>query len=114
MEWGGAMDTFSIRDLRERTGDLVRAADSGQLSVVTSHGRPVFVAVPFSDALMKSGADVALAARLFQDKVLGLGRAAKLAGQPKLVFIETLGRMGIPVVDYPPSEIAQELEILGA
>ena len=41
------MDTFSIRDLRERTGDLVRDAEAGKLSLVTKHGQPVFLAVPF-------------------------------------------------------------------
>lgn len=32
------MDTFTIRDLRERTGDLVRHAEAGKLSLVTKHG----------------------------------------------------------------------------
>jgi prevent-host-death family protein len=44
------METFTVRDLRERTGDLIRGAEAGQLAVVTKHGRPVFVAVPFDDA----------------------------------------------------------------
>ena len=38
------METFSIRDLRERTGELARTAEAGQLSIVTKHGRPVFIA----------------------------------------------------------------------
>lgn len=32
------METFTIRDLRERTGELVRGAEAGQLSLVTKHG----------------------------------------------------------------------------
>lgn len=39
------VNTFTIRDLRERTGDLVRDAKAGGLSVVTKHGRPVFIAL---------------------------------------------------------------------
>ena len=49
------MDTFTVRDLRERTGELIRDAESGQLSVITKHGRPVFVALPFDETLIKSG-----------------------------------------------------------
>jgi antitoxin (DNA-binding transcriptional repressor) of toxin-antitoxin stability system len=32
------METFTVRDLRERTGDLARNAESGQLSAVARHG----------------------------------------------------------------------------
>jgi len=49
------MDVFTIRDLRERTGDLVRDAEEGRLSIITKHGQPIFVAVPFDEALLKEG-----------------------------------------------------------
>lgn len=35
------MDTFTVRDFRERTGELIHDAESGNLSVITKHGRPV-------------------------------------------------------------------------
>jgi prevent-host-death family protein len=38
------MDAFAVRDLREHTGAVIRNADSGQLSVVSKHGKPLFVA----------------------------------------------------------------------
>jgi prevent-host-death family protein len=44
------MDAFTVRDLRERTGELIRDTKAGKLSVVTKHGRPVFVAVPLDDS----------------------------------------------------------------
>lgn len=43
------METFTVRDLRERSGELIRGAENGKLSVVTKHGTPVFIAVPFDD-----------------------------------------------------------------
>ena len=45
------MDTFTVRDLRERTGDLIRDAEQGKLSIITKHGQPVFVAVPFDETV---------------------------------------------------------------
>lgn len=48
------MHTFTIRELRDHTDDLVRQAESGKLSVVTKHGLPVFVAVPFDEALLRA------------------------------------------------------------
>ncbi|MGD2062977.1 MAG: type II toxin-antitoxin system prevent-host-death family antitoxin [Nitrospirota bacterium] len=103
------MDSFSIRDLRERTGELVRDAEAGRLSVVTKRGRPVFVAVPFDEALLEQGVNVALAAKLYADGVVTLSRAARVAGVSTEAFIEKLGLLGVPVVDYPPDELDEEL-----
>jgi prevent-host-death family protein len=106
------MDVFSIRDLRERTGELVRNAEGGHLSVVAKHGHPLFVAVPLDEHLLENGIGVALAGRLFADGVLSLGKAAKLSGLAYEGFVERLGVMGIAAVDYPAEEIEQELDAL--
>ena len=106
------LDTFSVRDLRERTGELVRNAEAGRLSIVAKHGHPLFVAVPLDEHLLESGVAVALACRLFAEKVLGLGKAARLANLPIEALIERLGAMGIAVADYPPEEIEGELDHL--
>lgn len=107
------MDTFTIRDLRERTGELVHDAETGQLSVVTKHGRPVFVAVPFNENVIKSGVDVALAVKLFQEGVLSSAKAAKFAGYKVVDFDAYLAKLGIPVVDYTPDDLESELKALG-
>ena len=104
------MGAFTIRDLRERTGELIRDAEEGKLSIVTKHGQPAFVAVPFDETLLKEGVGVALAVRLFDDEVVSLGKAAKLAGMPQSEFIDHLGALKIPVVRYGKEELQQELE----
>ena len=38
------IDAFADRDFREYTCELVRNAKGGQLSVVSKHGRPLFLA----------------------------------------------------------------------
>lgn len=98
--------------LRERTGDLAREAESGRLSLVAKHGRPLFVAVPLDEHLISQGVAVAIAARLFGEDVVSLGKAARLAGLPLESFIERLGAMGIPAVAYPADELAGELDAL--
>jgi prevent-host-death family protein len=103
------METFSIRDLRERTGELVREAEAGHLSLVAKHGRPLFVTVPMDEHLLKEGVAVALAVRLFAEHATSLGKAAKLAQLSVEDFIARLGAMGIPAVDYPPEELDDEL-----
>lgn len=110
---GEAMETFSVRDLRERTGDLVRNAENGRLAIVAKHGHPLFVAVPLDEALLRSGVHVALAIKLFQEGALSLGRAAKLAELDYESFVERLGDLGIPAVDYAPEELDTELAAIG-
>jgi len=107
------MDTFTVRDLRERTGELIRDAESGELAVVTKHGKPVFVAVPFSEEVVTSGVPFVLAARFFQDDLLSLGKAARFAGCSIPEFIDYLGKVGIPSAHYPVEELDQELEAIG-
>lgn len=106
------MESFTIRDLRERTGELVRNAEAGHLSVVAKHGHPLFVAVPLDEHLLESGVAAALAVHLFSEGVVSLGKAARLAGLSTETFIERLGAMGIPAVGYPAEEIGDELDVL--
>ena len=104
------MEMFTIRDLRNRTGELIREAEAGHLSLVTKHGQPVFVAVPFDETLLREGVRVALAVKLFDGEVVSIGKAAKLAGMPQSEFIDHLGALKIPVVRYGKDELQQELE----
>lgn len=106
------MDTFTIRDLRERTGELVHDAETGELSVVTKHGRPVFVAVPFDESVIKSGINVAMAVKLFQEGVLSAAKAARFAALSIVEFDAYLAKLGIPVVNYEPGDLESELNAL--
>ncbi len=103
------MDTFTVRDLRERTGELIRDAESGELSVITKHGRPVFVAVPFDETLIKSGLLLSLAIKLYKGEVVSLSKAAKLASCSIEAFIKELAKQNIPVIQYSVDELENEL-----
>lgn len=107
------MQTFTIRDLRDRTGELVRDAEAGKLSLITKHGQPVFVAVPFDENLLKYGVNVALAVKLFDEETVSLGKAARLANMSHSEFIDLLGSMEIPVARYTPGELEKELASFG-
>ena len=106
------MKTFSIRDLREKTGDLVRVAESGEISLVTKYGQPIFLVIPFDESLLKLGIKTALAVRLFEDKTLSLGGAAKIAGTSYEEFMQLLGDMAIPVIRFSAEELDEEFEVL--
>jgi predicted HTH domain antitoxin len=102
------MQTFTIRELRERSGELSREAEEGRLALVTRHGQPLFVSVPFTDDLLEAGVHTALAVKLFKSGELTPARAAKLAQMSLPQFLAHLSAQGIPVVDYDPAELEQE------
>jgi predicted HTH domain antitoxin len=108
------MHSFTIRELRERSGELSREAEEGRLSVVTRHGQPLFVSVPFTDDLLQMGVHTALAVSLFKSGDITSARAAKLARMSLPQFLEYLSVQGIPVVDYSPTELVQELAAFDA
>jgi len=107
------LDVFSVRDLRLRSGELLRDAEEGRLAVITKHGRPAILALPFDERLLKHGVARALALHLFEAGRVTLVRAAKLAEMSVEEFVELLGAAGVDAVSYPPEELETEVEAAG-
>jgi prevent-host-death family protein len=106
-----ALDIFTVRDLRQRSGELLREAEEGRLTLITKHGRPAILALPFDERLLAHGVNRALALHLFEAGQVSLAQAAKIASISIEEFIELLGQAGIPAVDYDPAELAEEVEV---
>ena len=45
---------------------------------------------------------------------MSLGTAARMAGYTKRTYMELLGRRGVPVFNYDPDELDQDLETIRA
>lgn len=103
------METMGIRKIRENPGELTRLAEEGELTLITNHSNPVSVNVPFTQDLLEQGIHVKMAAKLFEDGVLTLVSAAKVAQLPVESFLEKLALLGIVAVDYDAAEIEEEL-----
>lgn len=107
------MKSFAVRDLREHTGELVRNAEAGRYSVVSKHGKPLFVALPFDDALLKAGVNVALADKLVQSGELSVSAGAKLAAMDYASYLRHLGTLGYSLLD-DQANLDTELAVLQA
>ena len=106
-----SLSVFSARDIRQRSGELLRDAEQGHVAVITKHGRPAILAVPFDERLLEIGIHRAMALRLFEQRQVTLVQAAKLAATTLEEFIGLLGEAGIPAVDYPPEELDDEVGV---
>ncbi len=54
-------------------------------------------------------ARLVLAARPFELGRLSLGQAARMAGYSRPTFMELLGKMSIPVFNYPAEDLEREM-----
>ena len=104
------IDVFTARDLRNRSGELLMDAEAGQISLITKHGKPAILAIPFDERLLEQGVHRAMALHLFESNQLTMVQAAKIAKLSLEEFIVILGEMEIPAVDYPAEELADELQ----
>lgn len=107
-----AIDVFSARDLRNRSGELLKDAEEGRLALITKHGRPMALSLPFDSELLDMGVHKRLAVHLFRDRLLSLSQSARLADLPIEQFLEELKSLNVDVVDYPEDELTDELAAL--
>lgn len=106
------MKTVGVRALRENPGVLSESATNGELLLVTNRSSPVALSVPFGEELIQSGVHVNLAIKLFEDDLLSLVKAAKLAKMSVESFMELLSVLEIPIVNYDADELESELNLM--
>lgn len=105
-----AVDVFTARDLRNRSGDLLKGATEGHMAVITKHGKPSVLAIPFDGTLLNYGVHRAMALQLFSNGYYSMQQAARFADMSLESFIKLLGESGIDAVDYPADELETDLE----
>ena len=59
--------------------------------------------------ITRDEAQTLIAVKLYETGRVSIGQAARLAGYSKRAFIEILGRQQIPVFNYSPEELREEL-----
>ena len=105
-----SFNVYTARDLRNLSGEVIHQAEEGKLGLITKHGKPTMLTIPFDDVVLSVGVHRSLAVNLFSSGQLTLSQAAKLATMPLEKFISLLGEAGVDAVDYSPKELESDLE----
>jgi len=105
------IDVFSVRDLRIHSGTLLKVAENGQISLITKHGKPAILALPFDKQLLNNGINMDLAIKLFENRIISLSKAAKIASLSMEEFIDLMEETGISVVNYSPEDLDNEMKV---
>ena len=106
-----ALDVFSINELSQRCNDLIHHCESGQMALITKQDRPTLLAIPFDQTLLENGVHRSMALNLFGANCLTLAQAARIANLTIYDFLDLLKETDIPVVDYSPTELDEELKV---
>lgn len=69
------------------------------------------IKVDLPSNLSEDEAKLLLAVKLYEVGKASLGQAARLAGFSKRAFIEVLGHHKVPVFNYSPEELRQEIDL---
>lgn len=106
------MHTLTDDELRRQPDRLIDDARRGEPALVTVNGEPVMMTVPLGQGITSPAVCLELAVRLFDGEQISLGLAARIAGVPFADMVDELGRRQIPVLRYPPKDLARELDVL--
>ncbi len=107
------MHTLTDEDLQRAPQQLLADARRGEITIVTTDGRPMLLAVPLADGVPMHVALVDLAAALFDREEISLGTAARIAGLSYSEMIDQLGQRQIDTIRITPEELQRELAAWG-
>lgn len=96
--------TYTARELRD-AGFL----DDKAVSIITAHGVPVKVAIPFDERMLKEGLTRAFALHLVENHLIVPAKAAKMVNLSLASFFELMAQYHIPAADYSENELKREL-----
>ncbi len=105
------MQTVNVRQLKNNPSEALREAKA-DLVMVMNRDQPTAILVSLE--LLAGIVDLprvryAIALSMFKAKTLSISAAAKFAGKPLGEMLTMVSAAGIPVVDYPASDLDEEL-----
>ncbi len=106
------MNTIGIKELQTNPGKLSKSLGSDEYTLITRRGKPLGLALPFSDGLMENGFRHWMVIKAFQAGDISLGQLAEALDKNKHQTLKLLGELNIPFADYDLEQDLQTLEQL--
>lgn len=103
------MNIIGIKELQTNPAKLSQSFRDNDYMLITKHGKPIGIALPFSHQMMEQGLRPWMALKAFEVGDLSLGQLAQVFEQSKTEMLETLSLLNIVVADY---ELQEDLDTL--
>ena len=108
------MQVIGIKELQTNPGKLTKAFREDDYLLITKHGRPLGLALPFAEGMMELGLLPWFSIKSFQNGDLTLGQLSKSLGRNQHDTIELLDTLDVPVADYDFDEDLEAIETIMA
>jgi len=98
------MRVIGIKELQADADKLPKTLSANDYALITKHGHPIGVALPFSEDLMGHDLKPWYALKGFQSGDLSFGQLSKSLGKSHHDTMSLLGFLGAPIADYDLEE----------
>ncbi len=103
------MQVIGIKELQTNPGKLTKAFREKDYLLITKHGQPLGLALPFEDGVMEQGLMPWYAIKGFQSGDFSLGQLSKALHKNQHETIKLLDSLGVPLADY---DFAEDLDAI--
>ncbi|MBK8455088.1 MAG: type II toxin-antitoxin system Phd/YefM family antitoxin [Thiofilum sp.] len=103
------MQVIGIKELQTNPSKLTKVFQAKDYLLITKHGQPLGLALPFDEDLMAQGLMPWYALKGFQSGDLSLGQLSKILHKNQHDTLRLLDSLVIPVADY---DLAEDLEAI--
>jgi len=84
--------------------------EKGNSVFLTKHGKPIGITIPLGDDILDKSIKEILFFDLYNKGEISFGKLAEFLGIRKDKLRKMFASMNMPVVDYTPNDVLQELE----
>lgn len=104
------MESVTIREIKNNPATMTSYLAEGKAVFVTRHGKPIGVTLPLDEGIVDHGVKELLYFDLYRKGEISFGKLAEFLGVRKDKLRKMFASMNMPVIDYAPAEVADELK----
>lgn len=106
------MQSVTIRDLKNNPASMTHHLEAGDAVFVTKHGKPIGITLPLGDSIVDHSIKELLFFDLYKKGEISFGKLAEFLDVSKDKLRKMFVALDMPVIDYDPAEVAEELKVL--
>ena len=105
------MHSVTIRDLKNNPASVTRHLESGESVFLTKRGKPIGITLPLNNGLINQSVKELFFFDLYKKGEISFGKLAEFLNISKARLRKMFAALDMPVIDYAPSEIEDELKV---
>ncbi len=106
------MQSLTINDLKNNPTRITSYLERGMPVFLTKHSQPIGITVPLDDSIVNQSIKELLLFDLYKTGEISFGKLAELLNVNKEKLRKMFITLNMPVINYSPDEIKDELELL--